>query len=174
MNLPTGVTKIEGFVADPEALFERLMAETVWDESMTARKTASFGVPYNFTHINYPAVELPSALEVMSEDIEHELGTLFNNCLMNLYADGSGSMGFHSDDTSCLQPGTGVAIVSLGFERIFTFRRKDDSSIEVSVGLPSGSLLYMDGGVQAEWLHGIRKMDHAGPRISLTWRAFVE
>ena len=32
----------------------------------------------------------------MSEDIERELGTLFNNCLMNLYADGSGSMGFHS------------------------------------------------------------------------------
>ena len=29
MNLPTGVTKIEGFVADPEALFERLMADTV-------------------------------------------------------------------------------------------------------------------------------------------------
>lgn len=46
MNLPTGVTKLEGFVADPEALFERLMADTVWDESMTARKTASFGVPY--------------------------------------------------------------------------------------------------------------------------------
>ena len=28
MNLPPGVTKIEGFVADPEALFERLMADT--------------------------------------------------------------------------------------------------------------------------------------------------
>ncbi|MFT5096791.1 MAG: alkylated DNA repair dioxygenase AlkB, partial [Psychrobacter okhotskensis] len=41
-------------------------------------------------------------------------GYLPNNCLVNYYLDGSSKMGFHSDDTSQLADGTGVAILSLG------------------------------------------------------------
>ena len=39
MNLPTGVTKIEGFVADPEALFVQ-MEETYLSRAYSLRGTA--------------------------------------------------------------------------------------------------------------------------------------
>jgi len=81
-------------------------------------------------------------------------------------------MGFHSDDTTGLLSGTGVAIVSLGSVRDITYRSKTDSTIQKSYSLLPGSLLYMDSEVQENWLHAIKKQKNAGPRISLTWRAF--
>ena len=81
-------------------------------------------------------------------------------------------MGFHSDQTDHLQPGTGVAIVSLGSTRGLTFRSKADRGIRHTYPLAPGSLLYMDSEVQEHWMHAVKKDVEAGPRISLTWRAF--
>ncbi|MFN0125512.1 MAG: hypothetical protein ACKV19_02370 [Verrucomicrobiales bacterium] len=39
--------------------------------------------------------------------------------------------------------------------------------------LNPGSLLYMDAAVQEDWLHAVKPAPGAGPRISLTWRAFA-
>ena len=97
----------------------------------------------------------------------------FNNCLLNYYETGDSSMGFHSDETKFLAPGTGVAIVSLGSTRQITFKSKSEPSIQVPFQLAPGALLYMDASIQADWLHAIKKQGSAGPRISLTWRAFV-
>ena len=81
-------------------------------------------------------------------------------------------MGYHSDDTSGLISGTGVAIVSLGSARDITFRNIVDKSIQHSFTLLPCSLLYMDDAVQVLWMDAIKKQTNAGPRISLTWRAF--
>ena len=79
-------------------------------------------------------------------------------------------MGFHSDATDELAPGTGVAIVSLGAERSITFQSKPDKQIERSYPLKSGSLLYMSAEVQDSWKHAILKQAETGPKISLTFR----
>ncbi len=81
-------------------------------------------------------------------------------------------MGFHSDGTSGLVEGTGVAIVSLGHERTMTFRSKEVPSVNHFVDLTAGSLLYMGQDVQDLWVHAIPKSAQIGPRISLTWRCF--
>jgi len=65
-----------------------------------------------------------------------------------------------------------VAIVSLGSVREITYRSKEKHDHNVSYALNSGSLLYMDDAVQEAWLHAIEKVADAGPRVSLTWRAF--
>ena len=67
---------------------------------------------------------------------------------------------------------SGVGIVSLGAARKITFRRKDDENTRWAKELAPGSLLYMLHDVQEEWVHAIKRQRHAGPRISLTWRAF--
>lgn len=162
------------FLEDPSSLFDVLVKQVDWDERMAARKTASFGVPYDYSQISYPRRPLLPALIPVTERLNERLGISFNNCLLNYYETGEQTMGFHSDETSRLLPGTGVAIVSLGHAREITYRSKADRSIEFSFSLLPGSLLYMDSKVQEEWLHGIRKQTQAGPRISLTWRAFVE
>lgn len=158
------------FYSGHAALFPELMASVKWDERMKARKTASFGKPYDYSQMSYEIVELLPCLADVRKCLTDRLNAPFNNCLLNLYETGENTMGFHSDETHNLLAGTGVAIVSLGSERTITFRSMDQTDL-VDYRLKSGSLLYMDATVQQSWMHSIRKHDAAGPRISLTWRA---
>ena len=162
----------EDFLLEHAALFELLSKTICWDESMAVRKTASFGVPYNYAQLRYPAVPMHAALWPVVAKLSGQLGIEFNNCLLNFYESGENTMGFHADDTSGLQPHTGVAIVSLGSARKITYRSKLIPTVRHAFNLAPGSLLYMDLVVQETWVHAIRKQRDVGPRISLTWRAF--
>lgn len=164
----------EGYVADPRQLFEHLMASVRWDERMRARKTASFGVPYNYSQMSYPAAEMPDELEALCQSLNATLGFRPNNCLLNYYADGDASMGFHSDTSENLAPDTGVAIISLGGERPIVYRLKAGKAVEATYLLTSGSLLHMSDDMQVDWLHAIPKAPDSPPRISLTFRQIVK
>ncbi len=139
---------------------------------MAVRKTASFGVPYNYAQLRYPAVPMHAALLPVVAKLSAALGIEFNNCLLNFYESGENTMGYHADDTTGLQANTGVAIVSLGSARNITYRSKLNPTIRHAFNLAPGSLLYMDSALQETWVHAIRKQRDVGPRISLTWRAF--
>ena len=163
---------IDEFLSNSALLFDDLRTSVDWDTSMAARHTASYGEPYNYSQMTYEARPMPPSLAPVAERLEERLKVTFNNCLLNFYLSGESTMGFHSDDTSNLQPGTGVAIVSLGSQRGITYRNKADKDVRHTFPLAPGSLLYMDSEVQDHWTHAIRKESDAGPRISLTWRAF--
>jgi alkylated DNA repair dioxygenase AlkB len=162
------------FIAAPGMLFEWLKSAITWDERMKARKTASFGVSYDYSQISYDPVPMPPELDDLCARVEKELGFRPNNCLLNFYPDGNSSMGFHSDTTAELAPGTGVAIVSVGSVRSIAFRNKADRSVQFDYPLEDGSLLHMSQPIQQDWLHAIPKMVCAGERISLTFRAIVK
>lgn len=166
------VEVFEGFLPEHAALFETLRDTIDWNRSMSARLTASFGRPYNYRQMVYPEAPMHEALAPVVDRLEAKLGVRFNNCLLNYYLDGRSKMGFHADDTTDLRPESGVGIVSLGAARKITFRRKDDENTRWAKELAPGSLLYMLHDVQEEWVHAIKRQRHAGPRISLTWRAF--
>lgn len=159
------------FFADHAALFGALMASVEWDTSMAARKTASFGRPYDYSQMVYAPVPIPEYLEPLLGLLRGRLDIPFNNCLLNYYETGENRMGFHFDDTEGLLEGTGVAIVSLGSLRRISYRSIETPSIITSYPLEPGSLLYMDDLVQKHWTHAIKPEKGAGPRISLTWRA---
>lgn len=163
-----------GFIHAPSALFAHLTSTVAWDERLRARKTASFGVAYNYSGMTYPETPMPEALAAVSMALKRRLGFAPNNCLLNFYADGESSMGFHSDTSEELAPGTGVAIVSLGAARPIVFRLKADKSVEHALMLESGSLLHMPDAIQAEWLHAIPKAPETGPRISATFRLILK
>ena len=160
----------EQFVSHSQELFAALAYGIEWDERMRARKTASFGTAYNYSGITYDAVPMHVLLIPIIDQLEARLGFRPNNCLLNFYESGEATMGFHSDSTEELVPGTGVAIVSLGVERNITFQNKQDKKIENSYLLKSGSLLYMSSEVQYGWKHAILKQQDTGGRISLTFR----
>lgn len=161
------------FVADPEPLFRKVQSETIWDERMAARRTASFGVAYNYSGIFYPDVPMPEVIGRLAIDIARAVAHPINNCLANLYRDGGSTMGFHSDSTAELAPESTVAVLSLGHARTLTFRRKDDRKRRLEYLLAPGSLLIMMPSVQSEWQHALLKAVDAGPRISLTFRHIV-
>ncbi len=141
---------------------------------MRARKTASFGVSYNYSQITYAEAPMPTALASLADRIAALIGSAPNNCLLNYYPDGDASMGFHSDSSEDLAPDTGVSIVSLGAARSIIFQLKADRSVERSVELKSGSLLHMPNAIQGEWLHAIPRAPGAGPRISATFRQIIK
>jgi alkylated DNA repair dioxygenase AlkB len=159
-----------GFVSNHEELYEQLVAGVPWDERMRARKTASYGVAYNYSWMTYPTVAMHPLLVPLVDRLEPKIGYRPNNCLLNYYPDGGSTMGFHSDSEEEIVPGTGVAIVSLGAERSITFRSKHNEQAEYSYPLPGGSLLYMPPQFQQDWQHGILKQENTGGRISLTFR----
>lgn len=171
--VPPHVILEEDFVEAPEELMNALLEEVAWEGSMAARRTASCGVPYNYAQMVYPAVPFPPLLEAVRKSLVTRFDVPFNNCLLNHYPDGRSKMGFHSDDTTELVPGSGVAIVSLGFARPLRFRGRDNPEERHSFLLPSGCVLYMTADVQHHWAHAIKRARYAEPRISLTWRAFV-
>ncbi len=162
---------VTDFLPDSHALYEHLVAIVVWDTRIRARKSASFGVPYNYSGIEWPHVSIPDAIQPLLTSVTKEIGFEPNNCLANYYPEGKSSMGFHSDSTEALEPGTGIAVVSLGAERTITFHRISDKTVTESYRLSSGSLLWMCPEMQAEWRHAVlADRDVSGGRISLTFR----
>ena len=141
---------------------------------MKARKTASFGLSYDYSGITYPETDMLPELIPLCEKIESELGFYPNNCLMNFYPDGKASLGFHSDSSEELKEGTGVAIISLGAERDIHYKNIEDRSLVIPYKLKSGALLYMGKDVQDKWLHAIPVDEQAGARISLTFREIIK
>ncbi|MEL6861022.1 MAG: alpha-ketoglutarate-dependent dioxygenase AlkB [Pseudomonadota bacterium] len=162
---------IEQFISNPDPLFHQLLEETIWDKRMKARKTASFGIAYNYSQITYDDAPFPDSLKALCGTVCEAVGFEPNNCLLNYYPDGASSMGFHSDTATGRSAGTGVAIVSLGAAREMRFRHKLDKDNTSARMLTAGSLIYLDDATQEHWLHAIPKAEGSGPRISLSFRS---
>ncbi len=159
-----------------------LLADTPWksDEVMmfgkrivTARKIAWYAETdraYAYSGTVKEALPWTSQLLKLKHLVETRTGASYNSCLLNLYHDGTESMGWHSDDEKSLATGGSIASLSLGAARKFSFKHKSDKRT-VSLILESGSLLEMKGGTQKHWHHQLPKSARVKePRINLTFR----
>lgn len=105
-----------------------------------------------------------------------------NSCNLNLYQDGSHSVGWHADDEGLFQgkyQDCRIISLSLGQTRRFQFRLRCPSAGEAKlheVVLHNGDLCTMEGLIQKHYHHRLpsESCDTApGPRINLTWRWIV-
>lgn len=165
-----GIKFIKDFCVNSFDLFNYLEKNIEWDERMSARKTASFGVAYNYSQIGYPFQKMLPEIKSICKKINEQIGFEPNNCLVNLYIDGKSKMGYHSDQIDILEGDTGVVIISLGDTRTLRFRRIENKEEKINYKLPSGSLLYMNQEVQKVWQHSIPKSNSKDSRMSLTFR----
>lgn len=142
----------------------------------TKRKTAWYGdQPYNYTYsgIARKALQWTKELTELKKIAEDISGETYNSCLLNLYHDGSESMGWHSDNENSIKPQSAIASISLGAERKFAFKHKATGD-SISVLLENGSLMVMKGATQANWLHRLpptKKVTQL--RINLTFRTML-
>lgn len=165
-----GILFYQSFIDHPEQLLSSILTNTIWVERMKSRKTASFGKAYNYSQISYPSQKMPKHLDVICQQIASTIGFKPNNCLINLYPNGQSKMGYHSDQIDNLQDNTGIAILSLGTERILRYRNIEDKTQKVDYALPAGALIYMNQAVQKAWQHAIPKASTEEIRVSLTFR----
>ena len=117
-----GTLYIDNFIDNDIFLFDIIRDTADWDRRMSSRMTTSFGVSYNYSDISYPDVSIPNYLDDLIDRISNRIGFTPNNCLLNYYLDGRSRMGYHSDRTDILLPGTGVVIISLGSTRTLDFK----------------------------------------------------
>lgn len=129
------------------------------------------GIRYLYSNLQLEAEPLHPALAHLRRSLSDNYGTDFNAVLLNLYRDGQDSMGWHSDDEPELGTNPTIASVSLGEERRFLLRRKDDHTVKHEIVLEHGSLLLMRGALQHFWQHSVpRTQKPREPRINLTFR----
>lgn len=142
------------------------------------RLTALYGnnmQPYSYSNITMHPQPFTKELKDVKTNIESLTSpTVFTSCLLNLYRDGKDSNGWHADDEASLGKNPVIASVSLGQERFFHFKHKNDKSLKHKMLLRHGSLLIMKGSTQHNWLHQIPKTSRKiEERINLTFRVIL-
>jgi alkylated DNA repair dioxygenase AlkB len=168
--------------AEADKYYKELLENIEWrnDEAIifgkkiiTKRKVAWYGdEEYEYTYSKTTKRALPWTPELkrLKDIAEHQTGSTYNSCLLNLYHDGDEGMAWHSDAEKDLKKNGSIASISLGAERKFMFKHKTMGE-KVSVLLHHGSLLVMEGTTQTYWLHRLppTKLVKA-PRVNLTFR----
>lgn len=169
-----------------DAYLAALLAEIPWrhDEVViygrrirTARQVAWYGerdFAYTYSGATRTALAWTERLLAIKARVEAQMATVspvrFNACLLNLYADGSQGMAWHSDDEGALVAGAPIASLSFGAARTFAFRHKASGESR-KMELQHGQLMVMRGDTQRHWQHAVMKSARVKtPRVSLTFR----
>ena len=127
--------------------------------------------PYTYSGVTHQPEQWSPAVLRLKQVAEALAGTAFNAVLLNYYRNGRDSMGWHSDDERELGPAPVIASLSLGAERVFQVRRRDDHRVRLNLVLPHGSCLLMGGEMQKHWQHALPKTAKpVGARVNLTFR----
>ncbi|KZN14668.1 alpha-ketoglutarate-dependent dioxygenase AlkB family protein [Marinomonas sp. TW1] len=135
---------------------------------------ADQGLSYRYSGKDHRGEGWPESLLGLKQEAESIAGQAFNAVLLNWYRDGEEYMGWHADDEPSLGPAPVVAMLSLGAQRSFVFRYKQDHTIKHSLELEDGSWLIMSSSVQVLWQHTLpvrKKVKEE--RISLTFRCLL-
>lgn len=146
----------------------------------TARKVAWYGdaaFDYRYSGATRTALPWSDELLAIKAQVEARIATIsptrFNSCLLNLYADGSQGMAWHSDDEASLGHNSVIASLSFGATRKFALRHKRTGDKREML-LQHGQLMVMRGATQSHWQHAIMKSARVHtPRVNLTFRTIV-
>ena len=172
--------------ADSEQYISKLKNEINWKQEnirifgksyLTPRLTAWYGdagAAYSYSGLKLSPEPWTPLLIQLRDMIVAATGFRFNSVLLNWYRDGNDSMGWHADDEKELGINPLIASLSLGQERDFRFRRKDNHRKVFKVKLANGSLLVMGGSIQHFWQHALPKSAVIkNERINLTFRMIM-
>jgi len=168
--------------SNAEPMFAELRAALAWEQRdislfgrtvPTPRLTVWVGdAAYRYSGVVNEPSPWPATLAEIRDRLVTELGVPFNSCLVNLYRDGSDSMGYHSDNEPELGDRPAIASVSLGARRTFLLRHRT-SRERWSWELGEGDLLLMTGESQSDYAHAVPKTARPiGARMNLTFRVF--
>lgn len=143
-------------------------------EVVTPRLSAWFGDRPIRSEDKRMSLAWTAELLEIKQTIELATGMQFHGVLLNYYRDGNDSVAWHADKDTIPGLKTEIASISLGEERNFDFRNKENHRQRYSIKLEHGSLLLMKGDLQKYWEHRIAKscLPMKG-RINLTFRKVI-
>ena len=137
------------------------------------RTNAAFGKGYTYSGVTHPATDIPKFLQDIAVIASNKIRfpqDYWDSVLLNKYANGKDSIGFHQDNEPELGYNPRVIALSLGAERTFVLMDKVTRK-EYPIILPHNSLIVMGDNSQIKYLHGIPKDSSCyQERISITFR----
>ena len=163
------VDVVRGFLPDSVALFDRLVAERPWTQESAIREGRRVLDPRLVTGMGNRETEQYPALHQARLVLEARYRVRFSGVGLTLYRTGRDWMGFHRDDELRYLDRTIITGLCLGDARPLALKEGRGSGRRV-IEMAGGDLYVMGGRCQADWLHGIPKLDESGPRISCVWR----
>ena len=139
---------------------------------MQPRLTAWLGEkPYTYSGITMQPHPFGTTLMAIKNKVEAFTNCQFNTALLNLYRNGTDSMGWHRDNEKELGPAPMIASISFGAVREFQFRHYQTKDHLTKIPLQHGSLLLMRGLTNTYWEHRIPKTSKPlSQRINITFR----
>jgi len=173
-------------VCEADAMLAHLIEQTHWIQPIirlwgrevpSPRLAAWHGdrdAVYTYSGLkNEPRAWTPS-LRNLRDRLKLATGVAFNSVLLNLYRDGSDSMGWHQDNEVELGPQPVIASVSVGDARRFVMKHVRKPNRRWEVRLTHRSALIMAGDSQSEWKHAVPKTSRdVGQRVNLTFRRII-
>ena len=172
LGLGAWVDYLPNWIRGHQWLYEALAGTAAWERNRRMMYERMVDVP----RLTAPAPRQGPAAELLRE-LSRALSLHYWTDLPNIslawYRGGEDSVAPHSDKVGRYIEQTVVAIVSVGAPRRFVLRALRESSLAPasrSYLLGWGDLLVMGGTCQRHWHHGVPKVAHADPRISIMFR----
>jgi alkylated DNA repair dioxygenase AlkB len=160
-----------GWVSGSDALFQTMVKTLPWAQRtrflyeqhrIEPRLTASW-------HAELGGPLQPPLMEEIRASLSERYGVRFDSAGFNYYRDGRDSVAWHRDKIPARIHQPVVALVSLGEPRRFLLRPRGGGTSRPFM-LGGGDLFVTGGETQRSWEHGVPKVAHAGPRISIAFR----
>ncbi|WP_299493155.1 alpha-ketoglutarate-dependent dioxygenase AlkB [uncultured Shewanella sp.] len=134
---------------------------------------ADNGCDYRFSSLFIQAQPWPKYAHKLQSKLQRDFDIKSNGVLVNRYADGDDSMGWHSDNEPEITLYSDIISVSIGASREFIIRHKVNKS-QYKIMLNSGDLLIMHWPIQSEWEHALPKRKRVNKlRLNFTFRCLI-
>lgn len=177
------IVYIPEFVPAPAEKAEQLLVELPWIHAGETVPRKEYyhhaaGKPYTYGGGQYARMyqsqPLHPVIDEINKQISSYLNCVFDVIFVNLYEHQHHFLGWHADDSPEMSDDHPIVTISLGSEREIWFRRNGYKDVSKLL-LENGSACIMLPGMQDTHQHRIPKHSQpCGPRISLTFRKFVE
>lgn len=141
----------------------------------TPRWQQAYGADYHYTGRTNRAEPLTDAMRPYLDWCRAVIDPRLNGLLFNWYDAALGHyIGRHRDSIAHMVEGAPIVTISLGAERVFRLRPYRAEGV-VDLDATDGSVIVIPWQTNRAWTHEVpRFARHAGRRISITARAFVE
>ena len=129
------------------------------------------GFSYTYSGFTHNPTPFPLFVREMIERVSEITDKSFNSALVNLYQDGSDSVGWHADNEAELGSAVDIASLSLGTTRTFRLRHRRNAHPQISMEVEHASLVVMHHPLQEHWTHELPKRKRiTEPRVNFSFR----
>jgi hypothetical protein len=163
------VDVVRQFAHDTEPVFERLVKEVRWSQNRQIRGGRKVDDPRLDGALSFEESEADPMFRFTRLILDARYRSRLSGPHLVFYRDGRDSMGFHRDDTLRYLDHTVIAGLALGATRPFCLVSRKGGPI-TEIVMAAGDLYVMGGRCQADWYHGVPKLNECGPKISAVWR----